>query len=191
MTKAECRNIYKEKRISLSVEEKEILDQGILAELKGFDWLGVSYLHVYISIQKFNEPDTLQFVEYIRENFSSINIVLSKSDFENNAMVNYLWDDDLVLEENKWGILEPKSGILVEEDKIDAVIVPLLVSDMKGNRVGYGKGFYDRFLSKCKSTTKKIGISYFKPVEEITDVGEWDIPIDILVMPNSIYNIKK
>jgi 5-formyltetrahydrofolate cyclo-ligase len=54
------------------------------------------------------------------------------------------------------------------------VFVPLLAFDKKGNRVGYGKGFYDAFLSKCKPETIKIGLSFFEAEETIDDVFEND-----------------
>ena len=72
-------------------------------------------------------------------------------------------------------------------NKIEVVFVPLLGYDLKGNRVGYGKGFYDRFLSECKPETLKIGLSFFEPEELITDVFVEDVKLDYCVTPKETY----
>ena len=66
--------------------------------------------------------------------------------------------------------------------EIDVVLVPLLCSDGQGYRVGYGKGFYDRFLVKCRPDCRKIGLSYFPPVDRIEDVTESDVKMDEVVL---------
>jgi len=129
-------------------------------------------------------------ISYLRTNYPAVNIVLSKSNFESGTLVNYIWDDKVVLEKNKWGILEPVSGTIVKEECIDIVIVPLLITDHYGNRVGYGKGFYDRFLVKCRPDVQKIGLSYYAPVDHIEDVDAWDIPVNCLITPAKEYLFK-
>ena len=74
---------------------------------------------------------------------------------------------------------------------IDVVFVPLLAFDTNGNRVGYGKGFYDKFLSQCQPETIKIGLSFFEAEEEIADVYQDDIRLDYCVTPNKIYDFSK
>ena len=67
------------------------------------------------------------------------------------------------------------------------VFIPLLAFDQKGNRVGYGKGFYDKFLEQCKPKTVKIGLSFFSTEEEISDIYKNDISLDYCVTPQTIY----
>lgn len=74
--------------------------------------------------------------------------------------------------------------------KIDVVFVPLLAYDNKGNRVGYGKGFYDHFLSECREDVVKIGLSFFEPEEAIEDVSATDIRLDYCVTPMTVYNFR-
>ena len=67
------------------------------------------------------------------------------------------------------------------------MFVPLLAYDKLGNRVGYGKVFYDQFLSECSPETLKIGLSFFEPEEQINDVFENDIQLDYCVSPHTIF----
>ena len=63
------------------------------------------------------------------------------------------------------------------------VIVPLLVCDIKGNRVGFGKGFYDRFFKSIPDSVKKVGVSYFLPIRDYIEVDDWDIALDGVFLP--------
>ena len=60
---------------------------------------------------------------------------------------------------------------------------PLLYCDDSGNRVGYGKGFYDGFFENLDKDVKKIGVNFFPPKENIEDVFQKDVPLDYLVTP--------
>ena len=71
--------------------------------------------------------------------------------------------------------------------EIDLVIVPLLCFDKKGNRVGYGKGYYDRFLKQCRKDCIKIGFSYFDPIDQVEDINKFDVKLDYGITPDAIY----
>jgi len=88
---------------------------------------------------------------------------------------------------NAYGIAEPINGEWITPEEIDLVFVPFLACDEKGYRVGYGKGFYDRFLASCRPDILKIGFSYFEPVEHISDINQFDVPLNICITPNRIY----
>ena len=191
MLKQECRDIFKTKRIQLSEEEVELYNEQILTQLKSFDWSRYKRIHIFLSIAKFKEPDTLAFISWIKKCFPLIELVISKSDFNTGTMKNYLYDDSIVLEENDWGIPEPESGILVKNETIDLVLVPMLICDQAGNRVGFGKGFYDRFLSECRADVVTIGISFFEPVEQIEDISPWDYKLDFCITPKHFYSFHK
>ena len=102
-------------------------------------------------------------------------------------MTHYLLTDNTKFQKNAYNIPEPVDGLEVPVIKMDVVFVPLLAFDVKGNRVGYGKGFYDKFLSECKPETIKIGLSFFDAEEIIEDASEKDIQLDYCVTPNRIY----
>jgi len=187
MKKAELRKIFKEKRNELTEGQVSAMDLLIFEELTSYDWSNITYLHCYLAIAKFKEFDTMPFIEWIWKNHPSIQIVISKSDFKTHLLQHYILDKDTILTHNSWGIPEPEGSIEVNPKDIDAVLAPLLIFDENGNRVGYGKGFYDRFFASCKPTVLRTGISYFEPIAQIEDINEWDVPISVVFTPMKTY----
>ena len=96
-------------------------------------------------------------------------------------------DENTPFNTNQLGIVEPIGGIIINPAAINIVFVPLLGFDVFGYRVGYGKGFYDRYLPKCAPNTLKIGFSYFEPIAQITDKDQFDVPLSYCVTPQHIY----
>lgn|SRR5690606_20439102 len=190
-SKKELRSVFKEKRISLKKREEEELNTRLLLQFQQFVWEGLSYVHTFLPIRRFREPDTYRFVDWLREVYPEINLVISKSDLKNNLLDHFLWEQSQMLEVNRWGIEEPTGGQLIMPGQLDAVIVPLLAFDLKGNRIGYGKGFYDRFLAKCRPECLIVGVSFFEPVKKITDSDLTDVPLDFCITPERIWNFKE
>ena len=85
-----------------------------------------------------------------------------------------------------FGIEEPVEQAFNGE--IDVTVVPLLAVNGQGYRIGYGKGFYDRYLKTAK--TKKVGLGYFFQIEDFTE-DEWDEPLDLFLSERGIYNFGK
>lgn len=108
--------------------------------------------------------------------------------YTDHILRHYLLTDSTILQPNKWNIPEPVNGVEVPASKIDVVFVPLLAFDQLGNRVGYGKGFYDRFLRECRDGIIKVGLSLFEAEDFIEDTDENDIPLDYCVTPKKIYS---
>ena len=187
MLKSETRAIYLAKRKSISFEEKELLDHAILNEFKKIDLTTVKCIHLYLPIIAQNECNTYPIIEYIQKNHPQINIALPKANFENGHMEALLFNIGTPLVKNNLGIAEPIDGEIIDPKAIDMIICPLLAFDLKGNRVGYGKGFYDRFLKQCKADVIKLGISYFEPVESISDFNEFDLPLSSCITPTQNY----
>jgi len=185
MTKAELRKYYRKERSRLTEEELYMLNTGILRQLSQLDWQGTRYIHTFLPISGQKEPDMWTVIADIRANYPAIKVVVSRSEPKDHSMAHFLLADDTVLKENAWGITEPVGGESVMEMSLDVVFVPLLIVDKEGNRVGYGKGFYDRFLAKCRPDCKKIGVSFFEPIAEIDDVDPLDVPLDMVVTPYS------
>ena len=106
-------------------------------------------------------------------------------------MIHFLLTDSTRLKKSKWNIPEPVDGIEIAPNKLDVVFVPLLAFDGQGQRVGYGKGFYDRFLAQCRKDAIKIGLSLFEAEERISDFEESDIPLDFCVTPKKVYSFSE
>ena len=126
-------------------------------------------------------------VESFLEEDQRLLAYLPQSAWAEEKMQAILVDEDTVYQTNQWGITEPTSGASLDLSEIDLVLVPLLVFDESGYRVGYGKGFYDRFLEHKEAYTQIIGFSYFDPVPLISDTHEFDIPLHIGITPKRVY----
>ena len=192
MDKKVLRSKYKVLRQSLTQEEIEAKSLAIANQLLRMDALpslrlvwNKLYYHLFLTIEEQKEINT----EYILQILAGKDkeIVISKCDFATLGMTHFLLTDNTKIKKNSYNVPEPVDGLEVPDAKIDVVFVPLLAYDKQGNRVGYGKGFYDNFLSKCKPETIKIGLSFFPPEEKIEDVSENDVKLDFCVTPEEIY----
>ena len=185
MTKKELRLKYKVLRQKLTEEDVEEKSLAIANQLVRMTIWEKTYYHIFLPIEEQKEVNT----EYILQILAGKDkeIVISKSDFTTISMTHYLLTDNTKIKKNEYNIPEPISGLNVPTDFIDVVFVPLLAYDKKGNRVGYGKGFYDKFLSDCKSDVIKIGLSFFEPEEEFEDIFENDVTLDLVITPSSTF----
>ena len=179
MIKAELRKLYLEKRKTLSNDEVLILSKKILENfILQFNVIENQSVHVFLPIKKFNEIETKFLIEYFWNR--KVNVFVPK--IFKNKIISVKLTPETVLKENSWGILEPISNEN-ECSNFDFVITPLLYCDKKGNRIGYGKGFYDEFFRTINADAKKIGVNYFPPIESIDDVSDFDVKLDYLVTP--------
>ena len=186
MNKLAFRIKYKLLRRDLSADE--IADKSRLIAQNSMDmpiWDKQIY-HVFQPISSQKEVDTapLTALLQIREK----QVAVSRSDFDNRSMQHFLLTPDVKMELNPYGIPEPVDGNMIDANSIDVVFVPLLAYDSQGNRIGYGMGFYDRFLRNCREDAIKIGLSFFPPEESIGDVYESDVRLDHCITPEKIYS---
>jgi 5-formyltetrahydrofolate cyclo-ligase len=186
MTKAELRKKYKALRSNLSLDQVDSYSMDIANRLLSLDIWSHTYYHLFLSIAEHKEVQTEFILNILHAKDKEI--VVSKSNFDTQTMTNYLLTDNTVVKKNHWDIPEPVDGIEVPNNKIDVVFVPLLAFDNQGNRVGYGKGFYDKFLNSCSKETVKIGLSFFEAEETIDDVSTNDVPLDYCVTPEKVYH---
>ena len=145
MKKDTARKIYLKKRQDLSSSEFEenssLLIQNTIELIKKYE---LKFIHCFLPIHTKDEINTSPIVQYCWKN--NIKVVVPVSNFEEGTMRNAAFSPDTKTKQTKYNISEPINPIWIENDKIDLVITPLLAFDLKGYRVGYGKGFYDRFL---------------------------------------------
>lgn len=185
MLKKDIRNRYKTKRKALS--QKEIEDQSleIANQLLRLGIWTHTYYHLFLTIEEQKEVQT-EFLLHILH-AKDKEVVISKSNFETLEMTNFLLTDNTKIKKNDYNIPEPIDGIEVPHSKIDVVFIPLLAFDKKGNRVGYGKGFYDNMLKECNPNCIKVGLSFFDPIDQIEDTFDGDIALDYCVTPNKVF----
>ncbi|MCK0188688.1 5-formyltetrahydrofolate cyclo-ligase [Arenibacter sp. F20364] len=185
MLKKDLRLIYSKRRENLtsqSILDSSLLIANRLLQLPIWDY---SFYHLFLSITDKKEVDT-SFIMSILQGKDK-NILLPKM-LDDLNLVNYLLTDSTLIKKNSWNIPEPVDGIEVSAKKIDVVFLPLMAFDEKGHRVGYGKGFYDVLLSKCRPDVIKVGLSLFKAEEKIVDIDTHDIPLNYCVTPDRIYS---
>lgn len=185
MLKQALRIHYKTLRKQLSENQLEEMSLAVANNVLTLPIWEKTYFHIFLPIEAHNEVNT-EFILHLLSGKDK-EIVISKSDFKTRNMTHFLLTDNTKIKKNEYNIPEPVDGIEVPAKKIEVVFIPLLAYDKLGNRVGYGKGFYDKFLSECQTETIKIGLSFFEPEEQITDVFETDVKLDYCVTPNAVF----
>lgn len=188
MIKAELRKIYLTKQKSLSSSQRR-QKSGRIADkfFVNFDLSKIDFLHCFLTIEKFNEIDTKVIFERLWKDFPHVETLVPRVDFQIGEIENLKFASETELRQNQWQIKEPAHDETAETEKIDLVLVPLLCFDARGFRVGYGKGFYDRFLKDCRAGCLKIGLSYFAPIAGITDARDFDVKLDFCVTPEMVW----
>ena len=182
MLKKDLRKIYLEKRMTLSKDEVNFLSEKIFDEfILQFNVIENQKVSIFLPISKFNEINTLEFIKFLWS--KKVNVFIPK--IIDKDLISVKFTSETVLIQNSWGILEPLSN-QNEETVFDYVITPLLYCDSFGNRVGYGKGFYDKFFQTINSDAKKIGVNYFAPTDIIDDISELDVKLDYLITPDEM-----
>ena len=187
MKKKELRKIYKEKRIQLSTAEKNKFDDLMLIQFQKAEIPFIQSLLSFWPIDENKEPNTHLFTDYLEFRNPELTIAYPRTDFMLDEMIAITVHPETDFIKNDYNIYEPSEGDVLPPDEIDLILVPLLAVDKNGYRVGYGKGFYDKFLASCKKECLKVGVSYFDPVDEITDKDEFDVPLDLCITPHHIY----
>jgi 5-formyltetrahydrofolate cyclo-ligase len=187
LSKIEAREKYKNLRKQLS--ESEILDMSvkIANNLLKFKIWELKTFHLFMTISENKEVDTKPIFDLLIGKGKEI--IIPKININSNTLDSYIFDEKTVFNVSNLGIPEPKNGILFN-GKIDVVILPLLAYDLDGNRIGYGKGFYDKFICNLKSEPLTIGVSFFSP-EKSLECNNHDINLDYCITPNKIFSFSK
>ncbi len=188
ITKAEARNILSKKRAALTESACMKMDDLLLIQLQRIDWSTTSILASFYPLANKKEPNTLLFEKYIKTLYPFIRFCYPIIDNKLHQMDFYFETETLQI--NAYGIQEPLPLNQVPPTYIDTILVPLLGFDQKGHRVGYGKGYYDRYFAKANKDLQKIGVSYFEPMDNFTDTNEFDVPLSCCITPWNTYAFK-
>jgi 5-formyltetrahydrofolate cyclo-ligase len=185
MNKDTARSMYKVKRKALSADDIRMSSEAITKQVMALEICKhAKVVHLFIPIPNKAEVDTHLLLDAFFTKHPEIKVATS-----------IIAEDDLIhtyinvhtrYKANNWNIPEPIEHTLLSEKEIDVVFLPLLAFDVKGNRVGYGKGFYDRFLQKCRTNVIKVGLSLFGPTEELIEFDAWDVPMNWAVTPSGV-----
>lgn len=142
------------------------------------------WFHIFLPIQKNKEVCTNLLLPVLFG--KKKRIAVSKCNTKKQTLTHFELTEHTLLKKNTWGIPEPiETETPLENQNFDVVIVPLLAYDKKGNRVGYGKGFYDCFLKN--TTAVKIGVSFFPPTEQEILPYKNDVRLDYCVTPDAVW----
>lgn len=171
MKKEFLRKKYKEKRdnIKKKVTKDNLIYQKVI---NNKDILSSKTLLIYISIN--SEVDTIKIINYF---LNTKNIAVPKI-IDNDMFFCYVTNLN-ELTSGKYNIPEPTNENIVTDFDNAICIVPGICYDKKNYRVGYGKGYYDRFLSKNK--IKTIGLCYKECMIEKIDNDKYDYKIDEVI----------
>jgi 5-formyltetrahydrofolate cyclo-ligase len=187
MDKAGIRKTYRDKRSAITPQQKARLDDLLLIRFQQLAVENVQVLLSYWPLDHVNEPDTHLFTRYLHHMVPQLQTAYPVCDTAGSHMEALATNDDTIFVTNAWGITEPRAGSPVDPGTIDLVFVPLLAFDQNGYRVGFGKGYYDRFLARCREDVLKIGFSYFDPLPQISDLDGYDVPLNYCITPEKIY----
>ncbi|MGY8926035.1 MAG: 5-formyltetrahydrofolate cyclo-ligase [Flavobacteriales bacterium] len=186
MTKNELRKIYLNKRKALSPKMLEDISEKICKAIFSNFQLEKKKISLFLPIELKREINTYKIWEKAMS-FDAL-VAIPKINEKTNDLKQVLFETEDQLEISPYGIPEPKKGRVIAAEHFDYIFVPLLAFDKKGNRVGYGKGYYDRFLKKCTPRCKFIGLSLFDEyAPDVEDINFRDIKLDYCITPNEFY----
>jgi len=188
MTKAALRKHYREKRLLLGDHGRNRMDDLLLINFQ--QWEIPDHVQTVLSywpIKENGEVNTFLVTDFMEFRIPGMQLCYPVSDFRHNHLQPVAVNDDTNYKRSEFGIAEPVDGQPVPVHEIDMVIVPLLAFDLKGYRLGYGRGFYDRFLATCRPDVIRIGFSYFEPEPALPGIDQYDIPLSACITPEQIY----
>jgi 5-formyltetrahydrofolate cyclo-ligase len=188
MIKSEVRKLFKQKRQELGIQELEYLSEQICTNVLSNFQLEGKTCSLFLPIERHKEINTYLLLE--KGVAIGAKMVIPRCE-ENLRLKHFLFEHQKQLKTNALGIPEPHSGKLIPTKQIDIVFVPLLAIDSNGQRVGYGKGYYDRFLKKCRPDCLFIGLHLFDEQIEISDFEDTDVPLHYCVGPTKIERFAK
>lgn len=185
MLKSEARAFFLKKRKSLSPQELLKWDDLLLIQLQKMDWTQTQVLGSFFPMEHQNEPNSLLLTDYLSFLIPDLKLGYPIVDSTHHTMQFFPATENTTT--NTWGIVEPIKSMPINPSQIDTFLVPLLGFDVTGQRIGFGKGYYDKYFENLTSSTLRIGISYFEPIEAIIDTHQFDVPLTHCITPWKIY----
>ena len=191
LTKAALRRAALARRRALTAAEVARRSELLAAQLfEHFPLAEWRWLHVFLPLVAKNEPDTWAIIRRIWAGHLPVRLAAPVVQPDGVSLKHYELTAATPLRVNRWGILEPAgTAAEVAPAAFDAVLVPLLACDAVGQRVGYGGGFYDRFLARCRPGTLFIGLNVLDeaPAGRVANALPTDVPLSALITPGGVW----
>jgi 5-formyltetrahydrofolate cyclo-ligase len=159
LTKDEARERGRALRASLSEVQREENDAAVIKQCRDeIDWSGLQRVHLFLPIRRRQEIDTWKLIEWLWDAHAKVRTYVPRLVAGELEQVRATIGTGWYL--NRYQIPEPFEGeVLGDEEPLDLIFAPLLCVDLHGCRVGYGGGFYDKFMA-TRPHAKKVGLAY-------------------------------
>ncbi len=181
--KEKLRGRLLQKRESLPASYYNQASEDIIVRLQTLpEFRSSRIINCYVSMNQRREVDTHSFLRWMLASNKRVVVPVTEFDPPGLRHVELRSFDDL--ETNKWGVLEPNDGKPITPSEFDFVIVPMVGADPNCNRLGYGKGFYDRFLAKVDCPA--VGLCFEKCVVEAIPTEHFDVQLSAVVTEKRI-----
>lgn len=182
LEKEQVRKQYLEIRDSLSPESVKTLSESIIHSLmQSVSYENADVINCYVSMNDRNEVNTHNFIKASLESGKEVQVPkMGKNGFLSSCVISSFNE----LEPNPWGVLEPVTEVNAQKSP-DIIIVPMVAGDRQKNRIGYGKGYYDRFLRR--SNSEHLGLLFQCQLSAGTLPAEdFDVPLDVLITESEV-----
>lgn len=179
--------MFLEKRLTLTSDELTKRNERLFKNCQRFiaQHSDAQHVHIFVSMAEQNEPDTLKLIDWLVG--KGLKVYSSKTYYQERKLTHHLITNSHDFNLGRKGIPEPKNVDPVDPKLIDLVFVPLISFDENGNRIGYGAGLYDRFLSEVRTDCLKVGIAITPPLNTIDYADQYDVPLDFCINHLGIY----
>ena len=178
------RQLFKKERSLLSPNQVKTSSKLIFKNLMTLNIWEKIFYHSYLSNVLNNEVETNEIINLL---FKKNKRVFVPKILGTN-LIHIEINKNTSYSKNQLGIREPVNSSKSNPDLLEVIFVPLLAFDKQGDRVGYGGGYYDKFLGDIKNNALKIGLSLFEPIDKILDIEDHDISLDYIITPKWVYN---
>ena len=184
--KSSLREIMLARRRSLTENSRSAMSLAIAGYVIGMpEVVHACHIHIYLSISTLAEVSTAPIIDEL----ASMGKLLSVPVIRKGDLVSAAFKINDSVKSVQFGQFEPEEVSIVDESYLDVILLPLLAFDERGYRLGYGKGFYDRFLHRLSQQGRnvcRIGLSFsFQMVDEVP-ADQWDETLDGVVHEHGI-----
>lgn len=181
MTKHEIRNHIRTCKALLNDSERRTAADAVFSRIEKLAaFMMADSILVYHSL-----PDELSTREFISRWENEKRFFLPRVNGLNLEILPY---NRLTLKLGAFAIEEPEGDDTTDINEMEMVVVPAVAYDRRGNRIGRGKGYYDRLLTHTKAL--KVGVAYDFQLVDDFEPDPFDVPVDIVITPSGVYMVK-